>query len=370
MAKTKKFLVFATSIGAGHIRAAQAIQEAGAEAPGCEVKVVDFLRYLSPALAKATEEAYYAATKHIPRAYKFLYDLEDRPASRIKSLQSKLGSGKMAKLLEKEQPAAVISTHFMPAGAVDQLPFKGPKTVVLTDYVAHPIWLYHHTDLFFVAHEGMRDYLRKSGIPDSKIRVTGIPIKKEFSQRQDKQQLKKELGLDVELPTIIIASGGHGIGPLKEMVLGVKNLGVPAQVVAITGNNESLRLQLTELVSKESFPYPVRVLGFVSDIHRWMAAADLLVSKAGGLTVSEALAAGLPMLVVKPTPGQEDGNTDYLLEQGAGIYVQDETRLPLVITGLLKAPLRIQGMSEAARRAAKPKAAAEIIAAVSALCGE
>lgn len=372
MNQPHKILVLATSIGAGHIRAAQALEEAGKRLDNCDVQVVDFLRYLSPTLSKTIEEAYYAATKHIPRVYKFLYDLEDRPATRLKKLQSKLGSGKMGRLLLKEKPSAVISTHFMPAGAMDQLypAYSGPKTVVLTDYVPHPIWLYHNVDLFFVAHEGMRDHLLKSGIAPHKIKVTGIPIKREFSHKDNKQKIRQELGLNPDLPMILMASGGHGIGPMKEMLQRMAELKEPAQVVAIAGNNQALREQLQELVDGKRFPYPVMVQGFLADIHRWMSAADLMVSKAGGLTVSEALAVGLPMLVVRPTPGQEDGNTDFLLEQGAGIYVQDEERLPLVITGLLRAPDRIYGMAQAAQKAAKPDAADQIIQAVGSLCGE
>lgn len=366
----KKILILATSIGAGHIRAAQAIEAAGRSLDNCEIKVIDFLRYLSPALSKATEEAYYAATKHIPRAYKFLYDLEDRPAAKLKSIQAKVGSGKMFRLLMDEKPTAVISTHFMPAGCISEFDFAGPKAVVLTDYVPHPIWLYRNTDLYFVAHDEMKDYLVKSGIEAEKIQVTGIPIKQEFSQSFDRVELRRELGLDPDLPVILITSGGHGIGPLKEMLLGMRQVKMPAQVVVITGNNEPLREQLLAVKAEHDFPCPVTILGFVSDIHRWMAASDLLVSKAGGLTVSEALAVGLPMLVVRPTPGQEDGNTDFLLERGAGIYVQDEERLPMVITGLLRAPRRIEGMAAAAREAAKPDAAAKIIATVSSLCAE
>lgn len=371
MQKRKKILVLATSIGAGHIRAAQALEEAGHDL-NYEVEVIDFLRYLNPALSKAIEEAYYAATKHIPRAYKFLYDLEEGSATRLKQLQGKLGSGKMARLLAREQPAAVISTHFMPAGAIDLLApgFIGPKTVVLTDYVPHPIWLYHNVDLYFVAHTGMREHLLKSGVASEKIMVTGIPIKKEFSQRVDRQQLKQELGLNPDLPVVLLASGGHGIGPMQELLLGLRALKEPAQIVTIAGNNEALREELTEITQKYDFPYPVIIKGYVDDIHRWMGAADLLVSKAGGLTVSEALAVGLPLLVVRPTPGQEDGNTDFLLEQGAGIYVQDEKRLPLVITGLLRNPQRINGMAQAAIRAAKPNSAPEIVQAVAALCDE
>lgn len=368
MTSRHKILVLTTSIGAGHIRAAQAIEDAGRALGNCEVKVIDFLRYLSPALSRATEEAYYAATKHIPRAYKFLYDLEDRPATKLKSIQAKVGSGKMFRLLMEEKPAAVISTHFMPAGCISEFDYAGPKAVVLTDYVPHPIWLYRNIDLYFVAHEEMKEYLVKSGIAAEKVHVTGIPIKQEFSQCFDRIELRKELGLAPELPVILITSGGHGIGPMKEMLLSMRRVKMPAQVVVITGSNEPLREQLQAIKAEYDFPYPVTILGFVADIHRWMAASDLLVSKAGGLTVSEALAVGLPMLVVRPTPGQEDGNTDFLLERGAGIFVQDVERLPMVITGLLRAPRRIEGMAAAAREAAKPDAAARIIETVCAQC--
>ncbi|MDI3281116.1 MAG: glycosyltransferase [Bacillota bacterium] len=384
----KRILILSASVGAGHIRAAEALKEAFMELdPQGEVVALDFLRHFNWYFGRMVEEAYYAATRHVPRAYKFLYDLQEfPPAMRLKNLQGYLGVSRLVELFEELRPDAVVCTHFFPAGVVSQLmdaalgktrlalresvarvarglvPLPRLRAVVLTDYVSHPFWLYSHIDLYFVAHEEMRQELIASGIPPESVYSTGIPIRRAFSALPDRAALRRAHLARPDWPLILVASGGHGIGPFSQIVAALNRTRGDFQVAIVTGKNPRLEARLRRLTQHS--PVPMQVLGFVQNIHEWMAMADLLISKAGGLTVSEALAAKLPMIIVRPTPGQEVGNTAYLLEHGAACYLEELADLPQFLALLLRNPECLERMRAAAEKIARPQAARDVAALV------
>jgi processive 1,2-diacylglycerol beta-glucosyltransferase len=351
-----------TSFGAGHVRAAEALRDAFHEQhPDGEIYIYDFLRNYNRYLSRAAEEAYYAITKHTPRMYKFFYQLESTPVARLGKMESRLGRGKLLRLIDELRPDAIISTHFLPAGVLDRLAEKVtiPTGVVMTDYESHPIWLYPRVNAYFIAHEGMRGDLVASGVEPSRIHVTGIPIKAQFGQDLDREGLRKRFLAHPEWPVVLVVSGGQGVGPLMEVMESLDGVTLPLQAVVIAGRNRVLAKRLREYA--RSLRVPVQVLGFVDNIHEWMAAADLIVSKAGGLTVSEAIAARLPMMIVRPTPGQEDGNTDYVTWLGAGVHVRDVELLTASLNQVFRDPQRLEDMRRAAQRIARPHAATDII---------
>lgn len=366
----RKILILSASVGAGHVRAAEAVKEAILSLePQSEVVAVDFLRYFNWYFGRMVEEAYYAATKHVPRVYKLLYDLHDNPsAMRLKKLQGRLGLAKLCQLIEEKKPEAIISTHFFPAGVASQLKESGKlvRAVVLTDYVSHPLWLYPGVDAYFVAHEGMKEALVASGIEPERVYATGIPIGRAFAASYDGEVLKKKYQLRTDLPVVLVTSGGHGIGPFTQIIRALGRVQADFQVVVVAGQNPTLEWKLHRL--SRTYPLPMRVLGFVDNMYEWMAMAEVLVSKAGGLTVSEAMAMGLPMVVVRPTPGQETGNTDYLLAHGAAYYIRHLNELPKTLEKFLKDPQERQRMRAAARSIAKPHAAHEVARTVLELC--
>lgn len=364
----KRFLILTTSFGAGHVRAAEALADAFREEhPDGEIYIYDFLRNYNRYLSRAAEEAYYAITKHTPKVYKFFYQLESTPVARLGKIESRIGQGKLLRLLDDLKPDAIICTHFLPAGVIDRLAehVTAPTGVVMTDYESHPIWLYPRADAYFIAHEGMRGDLAASGVDPARIHVTGIPIKAQFGQQLDRAGLRKRFLAHPELPAILVVSGGQGVGPLMEVMESLDGLGLPMQAVVVAGRNRLLAKRLREY--SRGLRVPIQVLGFVDNIHEWMAAADLLVSKAGGLTVSEAIAARLPMAIIRPTPGQEDGNTDYVTWLGAGIHVRDVQLLTAALNMLLRHPERLEDMRRAAHRIARPHAARDIIRAMTEL---
>lgn len=359
----RNVLILSTSFGAGHVRAAEALRDACREVdPGGRVEIVDFLRTFNRYLSRVAEEAYYAATSRTPRVYKFFYEVESKPAARLVRVETRLGRGMLLRILDEVQPDCVISTHFLPAGVLDRLGEKVavPQGVVMTDYESHPLWLYPGVDAYFIAHPGMRRELVASGVAPERIHATGIPIKAEFSVPRDKEALKRRLLSRTDLPLVLVASGGRGIGPLFEVLSALEQVEIPVQVAVVAGRNPVLTRRLREFA--RGLRVPTQVLGFVNNIHEWMSIAELMIGKAGGLSVSEAIAANLPMVIVRPTPGQEEGNTNYLTWHGAAIHVAELENLSRALNLLLSTPGRLEDMRRAAARIARPNAAREVAA--------
>ncbi|MDI6869851.1 MAG: glycosyltransferase [Bacillota bacterium] len=355
-------MILSTSFGAGHVRAAEALKEAcrGLDPDG-RVEIVDFLRTFNRYLSRVAEEAYYAMTKHTPRMYKFFYEVESKSAARLVRVETRLGRGMLLRILEEIQPDCVISTHFLPAGVLDRLGerVKVPQGVVLTDYESHPLWLYPGVDAYFVAHSGMRKELVAAGVQPERIHVTGIPIKAEFGAVRDREEVWRRLLTRHDLPLVLVASGGRGIGPLLEVLEALDQVEVPVQAAVVAGRNPVMVRRLRDFA--RGLRVPTQVLGFVENLHEWMSIAELMIGKAGGLSVSEAIAAHLPMVIVRPTPGQEEGNTNYLTWHGAAVHVPDLADLGAALNLLLSTPERLADMRRAAARIARPTAAREVV---------
>jgi processive 1,2-diacylglycerol beta-glucosyltransferase len=356
-----RLLILSASIGAGHKKAGEALSQAYEERLGGEVRHIDFFRFASPRFSRWVEEAYYVVTKHTPSIYKLLYRMADRPNSRVKRSELLIGLRKYHALIRDFRPDAIISTHFFPAAIVSHMypHFSIPNGVVLTDYISHHIWVNPNTNLYFVAHEGMVDELKQLEVAPSKIRVSGIPIRPAFTKEFDQHELRRKMGLDPNLFTLMVMSGGNAVGPLTEILKILGKLEEQFQVVFITGANRKLFLQLQEILGEMNING--QVLGYIDNVHEYMAASDLLISKAGGLTVTEALTIGLPMVIIQPTPGQEDGNTMFLLKSNAGRYLKNVDGLGQLVAELIKNPSLIGQMKQNALQYSRPDSTAVIL---------
>ena len=237
---------------------------------------------------------------------------------------------------------------------------------VVTDYDVHALWLCRTVDRYYVALPEAAEYLAAIGVPRAKLRVTGIPVDPAFAKPVDRDSARKHLGLATSVPVLLVAAGGEGIGPLEQLVRALLDLQRPWQIVAIAGKSDKMRRKLEELAphAGELANGAPRLcpVGFTTEMDQFMAAADLLVGKAGGLTTSEALARNLPMVLIQPIPGQEERNADHLLEAGAAIRCNNIPVAAWKIATLLDDPVRLSKMKEAARQLARPNAAAEIAA--------
>jgi processive 1,2-diacylglycerol beta-glucosyltransferase len=303
-----------------------------------------------------------------PEMLGWLYDYLDTPweRERRRLLLDKFNTRPFVRLLEEYRPDAVVCTHFLPSEIISWLKAKGrlscPQGIVVTDFDVHAMWLCHHYDHYFVALEETRVHLEKLGIPASKVSVTGIPIDPVFARPRDKSDARARLGLDPDRTTILLSAGGFGVGPIEHLVESLFELRHPAQVVAICGRNEEAKSRLDAFVAR-GVPerHRIEVVGFTTAMDEYMSAADLLVGKPGGLTTSEALAKGLVMVIVNPIPGQEERNSDHLLEEGAALRCNNLPALAYKIDRLLDDPARFEAMRASVRRLARPRAAFDVV---------
>jgi processive 1,2-diacylglycerol beta-glucosyltransferase len=364
-----RVLILSASAGAGHVRAAQALEQAFRESGAArEVRHVDALDHVFPPLRRIYGQGYLELVTHAPAVLGWLYDALDQPGrhARLRSALDTLTAGPLARLLERADADWVVCTHFLPAAVASDLKARGRLrsrlAVVVTDFDAHALWLVPHVDRYFVALEATRRYLAHLGVPAERITVSGIPIDPVFTEPRNAVAMTRKHGLDPARRTILVTAGGFGVGPVERLVRSLLELRRPAQLVVICGRSAELKRRLDDLAAAQPVDGSVtlRVLGYTRAMDEYMAAADLLVGKPGGLTTAEALARGLPMVIVNPIPGQEERNADHLLEAGAAIRCNNLPALAWKLDRLLDDPGRLAAMRTNARRLARPRAASEI----------
>jgi processive 1,2-diacylglycerol beta-glucosyltransferase len=261
-----------------------------------------------------------------------------------------------------------VATHFLPAEIIAWLIAKrklhAKNAIVVTDYDVHAMWLCRTVGRYYVAIPEAAEYLAGIGVPREILRVTGIPIDPLFAVPLDRAAARAALKLEAKSRILLLAAGGYGVGPLEQLVRDLVALKKPWQLVAIAGKSEKMKNRLDEIahsaVALESGAARLVSVGFTTQMDQYMAAADLLVGKAGGLTTSEALARHLPMALIEPIPGQEFRNADHLLEQGAAIRCNNLPAAAWKIAKLLDDTPRMDGMSRLAAAMARPHAAAQI----------
>jgi processive 1,2-diacylglycerol beta-glucosyltransferase len=368
-------LLLSASAGAGHLRAAQALEKAFAlDGRAKRVTHLDTLAYSTATFRKLYAEAYLEMIRRAPAMLGWLYDRLDTPYRHAGARRAlnKFNTRRFVELLREHRPDIAVCTHFLPAEIISRQRQKGRLScrlvTVVTDLDVHAMWLVKDCDHYFVALDETRVHLIKLGVPAERITVTGIPIDPVFGQRKDKAAMRRKHGLDEARTTLLLSAGGFGVGPVERLMASLLGLEHEAQIVAICGRNEKLRGTLQAVVDRfrgEGRANPsVRVFGYTTQMDELMAAADLIVGKPGGLTTSEALASGVVPVIVNPIPGQEERNADHLLEEGLAIRCNNLPTLAYKIDKLLDDPARLRAMRERALRFARPKAAKHIIEAV------
>ena len=368
----QKIAILSVSAGAGHVRAAQALEEwAEREYPNLEITHIDVMDMVPKLFRKVYAESYIKVVDRHPELWGFLYhrtDVVAKESSGVRKLRvalEQLNTRKLMKALQKLGPDQIICTHFLPAELLSRMigndKLNSPCWVQVTDFDVHALWVHSHMAGYFAACDEVAWRMRDRHIPKSTIHVTGIPISPAFSQKLDRAQCAGELGIDPERKAALLMSGGVGVGGIDhiaERLLKLK-LKEDFQIVALAGRNEELLTSLQQIA--EEHPGRLFPMGFTSTIERVMACADIAISKPGGLTTSECLAMGLPMIVISPIPGQEERNADYLLENGAAMKAHDEAGLEFRLMDVLKNPDRLATMAANARRISTPTAARDVL---------
>ena len=372
MSQKPRVLLLSASSGAGHVRAAQALERAFVARGDCLVEHVDVIQHVSRVFQRVYDKAYISMVRRAPDLMGVLYDRTDHPWEKMRQrlIVDRLNTQPMIRMLKRAQPDLCIATHFLPAEIIAWLIAKKKlrthNAIVVTDYDVHAMWLCRTVNRYYVAIPEAAEYLAGIGVPREIVRVTGIPIDPLFATPLEKTAARKHLGLDPAETMILIAAGGYGIGPVEQLVQDLLALKRPWQIVAIAGKSEEVKKKLDALAAAAgNLPsgsrrlYPV---GFTKEMDQYMAAADLLVGKAGGLTTSEALSRALPMALIEPIPGQEERNADHLLEEGAAIRCNNLPADAWKIAGLLEDTARFARMKDAARKLGRSSAAADIAA--------
>ena len=338
--KSKKILIVSASIGNGHMQAASAICEELRANNSCSVTIVDFLqagqfRYptlnrLQIELMNLMKSSYYGILKVAPNLYKGLYKItENQQTQKVIDFINAANQKIMANLITDYRPHGVICTHPFPLGAASALRYKKGRNFalsgVITDFAVHPWWIAGGVDHYFVANEVMAKGLQEYGIHSSKITSSGIPVGRNF--RPASRNIMKQA------PNILVMGGGLGLGSMEATLRKLEELPKPATVTVVAGRNEKLQQRIRSLAM--TLHNKITVLPFSPHIASLMKEADLLITKPGGLTCSEALAVNLPMVLLSPLPGQEEENAKYLHQQGSALWVQEEKDIAIKVAAIL-----------------------------------
>jgi len=378
----KSILIVSATAGAGHVRAGEALV-AAAESLRDRVTVTheDILDLTSPLFRKLYSEIYYAVVRSSPELWGYLYKRSDRGTSRkskahLMRLFDHVNYKKYLAKLNAAKPDAVVCTHFLPYRAIEDVildpGWRIPFFAVPTDYDVHPLWVSRAVRRFYAATDEAAWTIRAHGIPAARTAVSGIPVMPQFSSAVSRRAACRELTLQPSLFTILILSGGYGIGVVDELVPSLAQFLSARgrhkfQLLVVCGKNPELHAKL----KRTTFPGNVRVTlyRYIPFVDLAMACSDLLITKAGGLTVSEALASHLPMVILDPLPGQEGRNADYVVEQGAAIIATGFSNLHFKLGKLIDQPALLAAMRHRARAISKPHAAIEILEDVLRIAG-
>ncbi len=361
----KKILLMYITRVSGHRQATVAIQQALRQAdPTVEAPTVNGFGYTYPILEKIINQAYMSVIKRTPKVWDYMYDNPKivKNSQTIKNFLHKTSHEKIARLINRYKPDAVVCTQAFPCGMVadykrsHNLNFK--LIGVLTDFAPHSFWINEGMDYYVVPSEDSRERFIKKGVNPNIIKVYGIPMRPKFSEKLDRQAIANKLGFNLNIPTLLIMGGGQGLGPIKSTLKSLNKVDMPLQIIAIVGINKKILSGLKKIAKKSD--KNIVILEYANNVHELMEISTLIISKPGGMTTSESLVKGLPMVIVNPLPGQEMRNTDFLIEKGIAIRIDDAKDIGEEIEILLKSPQRLALMKKAALENAKPNAARDI----------
>ena len=366
----KKILIFYAKYGGGHLSAAKAIQKHLDDNFEVETELIDCIQYVSKILNRVTTGAYNQMAKNSPALWGKIYANSQRGVfAHISSRANKMMAVKLKNLIKEKNPDIVVSTHPFSSQMVSYLKRKGKinckLVTVLTDFAPHDQWLIGHefTDAFCVSNSRMYEYLTNYGIEKKKVHVTGIPLSDKFSKTFDKAKIFKEFDLDENKPVILFFGGGEfGLGKDRTLqVLKALIHNLPTyQIIAVSGRNKKMNKGFNDIVTETNAKTRVKVFDYTNKVPEIMSISSLVVTKPGGLTTSEALASGLPLLVINPIPGQEEENAEFLEKHDVGVWIRKKEDPNVIIQKLFEDKLKLEKMRENTKILAKKNSTKDI----------
>jgi processive 1,2-diacylglycerol beta-glucosyltransferase len=372
--ENKPVFIISAASGGGHISAGKAIDAAFERVGLGDVRAsLEVLEKSSELYQYVYNHGFLKLVEKFPRVYGKIFHWTDHASldeSYLLAISHKLNTQRFRRILKAADPKVIVSTHFLPAQEIIDLRQQEKLTsklaVVVTDHVVHAQWV-GRADMYFVANESCKKTLVSNGVDPEKIKVTGIPINTKFGEQLDRAESREKLGLSAELPFILFTGGGHGVGGVGNAVKKLfEELKSPAQIAVMCGRGEALFQDLMEYKARLSPESQSRLMpfGFRTDMDVFMSAADIMIGKPGGLTTSEAMAKGLPFLMVNAMQGQEEGNAEFVQCNGAGVWIKTPSYLPDVIDRLFHSPDELLIMRRNALRIGRPNAADDVRDAV------
>mgnify|MGYP002596902599 FL=1 len=354
-----RVLILTVTAGQGHNQVAKTLCEY-LQSEGAEALYLDALEYINPVLKESVSYGYLMSAEKLPKVYGKVYrlaekrDLEGKDSKFIK-ISNTILSGKLVRLVGEYMPDVIVCTHVFAAILMNYLSDKIDKKIktvgVITDFTIHPYWEDTTADYYITANEMLTNQARKRGIDVEKIVPIGIPINPKFAKRTDKQTAREKLGI-ADMRTVLVMSGSMGYGKVAALMEKLDKSNIEFQIISVCGRNEKLKNEIDGM----QFSRPVYNYGSSDKIDLFMDAADCIVTKPGGLTTSEALAKGLPMIMANPIPGQEDRNVEFLLNNGAAMKVSSTFPIDEAIYQMFNNAERRKTIGETVAFLGKPNA--------------
>lgn len=359
---SKRVFILTLGIGSGHVRAAEVVETALYDClDPIEVRVLDALTVARHWFITLYVRPYYWMLRHAPGLWRWIFERRQRKVHSATAPRwvFRLGCRQAMEQLKAYAPHLVIVNEIgaaeIAALAKREGWFDAPIVAVQTDFQTEPPWVQPEIDMYCVASEDARGQLISWGVSPNRVLVCGIPVDPSFSMDIDKAELLAALGLDSRKPIVLVMGGGMGAAPLDAIVESLDLCSLPLQVLVVAGHNRDLKRALERLRRKVTLD--LRIFGWTDKIPALMAAADVLVTKPGGLTIAEALSAGLPMIVTHPIPGPEERHVRYLVRHGVGVQAKTLAEIPLFLTQLLGKSKYLAAMSRRERDLSRPGAA-------------
>ena len=365
-----KILLLTVTAGYGHHATAKAVADLF-EKKGAETKIVDVYEYISKMVQKALAKGYLLSSKYTPELYRLFYDKTSKNREKldkmnIVKLVNTLGAFKFEHFVDNFEPDAIVCTHVLAAHLVSQMKQRDMVTApcigIATDYCIHPYWEdVLHMDGLVIASERITRTAVKRGIPEERLLPFGIPIHPKFNVEISREEACKQLNLSPDRPTLLVMSGSMGYGNSTETVRQITELGIDFQILAVCGNNKRTYHKLCDFKAEYAGSCRIDVMGFVDNVEVLMSASDCIITKPGGLTVSESIAKGLPMILVHPIPGQEERNVEFLMNNGMALRVTKTFPLDEALYHLFHSPVRMRTVRETIRAIGHPDAAERLV---------
>jgi processive 1,2-diacylglycerol beta-glucosyltransferase len=363
-----KIVILSASSGSGHTRAGEALEAAAAHVPGiASVRHIDVLEYGSALLGELYSDLYKQMVSKTPSLWGWWYDKSDTPwkGETFRVAMERFQMQPLMECLKTEAPDITICTHFLASDIVSYMlqheQISTRHAVVVTDLHVHALWLCHQFERYFIPTDESSYYLRQIGFPDDRITVSGIPVNPVFSQSMDREALRRKHDVEPSVPVVLLSAGTFGMESSLLAVRALMRMDRPAQIVALCGKNDELLAEVAHATEAAPAHLKFKALPYTAEMHEWMAISDLFIGKPGGLTISEAMASALPMVLLDPIPGQEEINAASMLEQGVAVSPTDVVTLPYKVDLLLREPQRLAGMRERMKQLAQPRAAYTIL---------